>query len=345
MELKPVEEQVVVVIGASSGIGRETALEFARRGARVVAAARELKGLQSLVEQIEQQGGRAIAVPADTAEFQEVKAVADRAVREYGHMDTWVQAAAVSLYATFEETTPQEFKRVMDVNLLGAAYAAMVALPRLKDEGRGAFILISSAEATRALPLQSAYSASKHGALGFLEAMRMELEKEGYWISVTDIVPASVNTPLFDVARSKLGAKPQGVSLYYQPRVVAEAILYAAEHPIPEIVCGFPAKAMYWANRLSPRLVGAALREVGFTAQRGEELPEGKEMPGNLFEPVPGYDRVEGRFGDRAWPFSVTSWLETHPLTRTLLVLGVMGSVLPWIGARVRRSALASAER
>jgi NAD(P)-dependent dehydrogenase (short-subunit alcohol dehydrogenase family) len=185
MELKPVERQVVVVMGASSGIGRETALRLANKGAKVVAAARERKGLQSLVEQIQRAGGSAIAVPADTAEFAQVKAVAERAVREYGHLDTWVQAAAVSLYASFEQTTPEEFKRVVDVNLIGAAYAAMAALPYLKDEGRGAFIYISSAEATRALPLQSAYSASKHGAASLLEALRMELQKEGYWISVT----------------------------------------------------------------------------------------------------------------------------------------------------------------
>jgi len=343
MELKPVEKQVVVVMGASSGIGRETALRFAKRGARVVAAARELKGLQSLVEQIERGGGSAIAVPADTAEFQQVKAVADRAVREYGHLDTWVQAAAVSIYATFEQTTPEEFKRVIDVNLIGAAYGAMAALPHLKDEGRGAFIMISSAEGVHALPLQSAYSASKAGVLRFLEAMRMELGKEGYWISATSIVPASVNTPLFDVARSKMGAKPQGFPPLFQPRVVADAILYAAEHPTPEITCGFPAKAMYWGNRLAPGVLSVMLRETGFTAQRGEELPEGEEMPGNLFEPVPGHDRVEGRFSDQALPFSVIGWLETHPMTRTLLMLWMAGSLLSGIGRMARKQMAGSA--
>jgi NAD(P)-dependent dehydrogenase (short-subunit alcohol dehydrogenase family) len=162
VQLKPVGEQVVVMMGTSSGIGRESALRFARKGAKVVASARGEEGLDSLVQEIRDTGGEAIAVPADTSEFDQVKAVADRAVEEYGRLDTWVHLAAVGLFATFEQTTPEEFRRVIDVNLMGQVYGAMVALPHLKREGRGALIHISSVEAKRSFPFHSAYGASKH---------------------------------------------------------------------------------------------------------------------------------------------------------------------------------------
>src|SRR5215212_4750733 len=198
MRLKPVEEQVVALMGASSGIGRETALRFAKRGAKVVVSARGEEGLDSLVEEIRCEGGEAMTVVADTSEFEQVKAVADRAVEEYGRLDTWVHLAAVGLFATFEQTTPEEFERVIAVNLMGQVYGAMAALPHIKREGRGTLIHISSMGAKRSIPLQSAYCASKHGIDGFLEALRVELKHEGWPISVTQVMPATINTPFFD---------------------------------------------------------------------------------------------------------------------------------------------------
>jgi NAD(P)-dependent dehydrogenase (short-subunit alcohol dehydrogenase family) len=159
MQLKPIEEQIVVLMGASSGIGRETALRFARKGAKVVVSARGEEGLDSLAEEVQAEGREAISVPADTSEFGQVKAVADRAVEEYGRLDTWVHLAAVGLFSTFDETTPEEFARVIDVNLMGQVYGAMAALPHLKREGRGALIHISSVEAKRSFPFHSAYGA------------------------------------------------------------------------------------------------------------------------------------------------------------------------------------------
>ena len=156
MQLKPVEEQVVALMGASSGIGRETALRFARRGAKVVVSARGEQGLNSLVDEIRHIGGEAVAVPADTSDFGQVRAVAERAVEEYGRLDTWVHLAAVGLFATFEQTTPEEFGRVIDVNLMGQVYGAMAALPHLKREGRGALVHISSLEANRSRPFRRA---------------------------------------------------------------------------------------------------------------------------------------------------------------------------------------------
>src|SRR5215210_2533551 len=211
MQLKPIEQQIVAVMGASSGIGRETALRFAKRGAKVVVSARGEEGLVSLAEEIRREGGEATAVVADTSDFEQVKAVADRAVEEYGRLDTWVHLAAVGLYATFEETTPEEFARVVDVNLMGQVYGAMAALPHLKREGGGALIHISSVEAKRSFPFHSAYGASKHGIDGFLEALRVELKHDGWPISVTQVMPGTINTPFFEKGRSKIGVKPVGI--------------------------------------------------------------------------------------------------------------------------------------
>jgi len=174
MQLKPVDQQVVVIVGASSGIGRETALRFAERGAKVVVTARGEPGLFSLVDAIRSAGGEAFAVPADVTEFEQIKAVADRAVEAYGRIDTWVHLASVGMWATFEQTTPEEFRRIVDVNLTGQAYGAMVALPHMRRAGQGALIHISSVEAVLPLPLQSAYSAAKHGVLSYAWNWRMK---------------------------------------------------------------------------------------------------------------------------------------------------------------------------
>ncbi len=218
MQLKPVEEQVVALMGASSGIGRQTALQFADRGARVVVAARGEEGLNSLVEEIREKGGQATAVPAEVSDFEQVKAVAQRAVEEYGHLDSWVHLAAVGLFATFEQTTPEEFERIIQINLMGQVYGAMAALPHIKREGRGALIHISSVEAKRSFPFHSAYAASKHGIDGFLESLRVELAREGWPISVTQVMPGTINTPFFDKGRTKLGVKPVGAPPHLRAR-------------------------------------------------------------------------------------------------------------------------------
>ncbi|MDP5338757.1 MAG: SDR family oxidoreductase, partial [Nodularia sp. (in: cyanobacteria)] len=231
MQLKPINQQVVAVVGASSGIGRETALKFAQRGAKVVASARSEPGLKSLVEEIRGLGGEAIYTIADVSDFQQVKAIADKTVAEYGRLDTWVHAAATGIIAPFEQITPEEFERVVDVTLMGQVYGAMAALPYLKQEGRGSLIHISSMEGRRSLPLQSPYSAAKHGLEGFLESLRVELQHEKLPINVTSILPSTINTPYYNKIRTKLGVKPTGIPPYYQPSIVTDAILYVAEHP------------------------------------------------------------------------------------------------------------------
>jgi NAD(P)-dependent dehydrogenase (short-subunit alcohol dehydrogenase family) len=319
MELKPIRDQVVAIVGASSGIGRGAALAFAGRGAKVVVAARGEAGLRSLVDEIQAAGGQAAAVVADVAAFEQVKAIADTAVERYGQLDTWVHCAAVSLYATFEQTTPEEFRQVIGVNLIGQAYGAMVALPYLKRAGRGALIHISSIEARRALPYQSAYAASKHGIAGMLDALRLELEHEGVPISVTNIMPASINTPFFDKARTKLGVKPMGMPPIYQPNTVVDAILYAAENRVRDIVVGGAGNAISMTQRLSPRLMDALLLRTAFEGQRTDQ-PKRDDAPSNLFSPLAGYDRVEGDFGNQALQRSTATWLTTHRAARDFLL-------------------------
>jgi NAD(P)-dependent dehydrogenase (short-subunit alcohol dehydrogenase family) len=320
VHLKPVEEQVVVLMGASSGIGRETALRFARRGTKVVASARSEPGLHSLVEEIRGSGGEATAVVADTTEFGQVKAVADRAVEEYGRLDTWVHLAAVGLFATFAETTPEEFERVIDVNLMGQVYGAMAALPHLKREGRGALIHISSVEAKRSFPFHSAYGASKHGIDGFLEALRVELRHEGWPISVTQVMPGTINTPFFDKGRTKLGVKPVGVPPIYEPETVANIILYAAENPVRDLVSGGAAQVLILNQRLSPRMLDAILTtRAGFSPQKTEE-PRSEDDPDNLYAPIQGHDTA--RNGFRALSRSLYNWLQRHPTVRRGAAVG-----------------------
>ena len=332
VQLKPVEEQVVALMGASSGIGRETALRFAKRGAKVVVAARGEQGLDSLVEEIRRDGGEAVSVSADTSEFDQVKAVAERAVEEYGRLDTWVHLAAVGLFATFEQTTPEEFERVVDVNLMGQVYGAMAALPHLKREGRGALIHISSVEAKRAFPFHSAYAASKHGIDGFLEALRVELKREGWPISVTQVMPGTINTPFFDKGRTKIGVKPVGIPPIYEPETVAKIILYAAENPARDLVSGGAAQAMSINQRLSPRMLDAVLAtRAGFSPQKTDE-PRSEDEPDNLYAPIHGHDTAKNGF--RALSRSLYNWLQTHPVVRRG---AAAGTALALIAAMRRR--------
>ena len=330
---KPLEQQVVVVVGASSGIGRETALRFAQRGAKMVVSARSEPGLTSLVDEIRRGGGEAMAVAADVAEFDQVKGVADRAVATYGRLDTWVHLAAVALYAPFEQTTPEEFKRVVEINLLGQVYGAMAALPHLKRQGGGALIHISSVEARRAFPLHTAYASAKHGIDGFLEALRVELRHESLPISVTQILPGSINTPLFDKARTKLGVKPMPPPPLYQPNTVADLILYAAEHPRREYIAGGGGQAMLLTQRLSPQLMDALTTRFGYQLQRTDE-PKPEDAPHNLFAPIQGYDRVEGAFSTISTPRSLYNWLETHPVIRRGALAGAALGAVAGLAAR-----------
>jgi NAD(P)-dependent dehydrogenase (short-subunit alcohol dehydrogenase family) len=296
--LKPVSEQVVVVAGASSGIGRASALAFAAQGARVVCAARSVPGLQTLVDGISQAGGMALAVPTDVTDPAAVRSLAATAEERFGRVDTWLNAAAVSVYGRVEEITDEEFDRVMRVNFLGHVHGVHAALPALNRAGGGSIIGISSVEGVRAVPLHAPYTASKWALRGFYDALRMELAAAGSPIAVTTILPASIDTPLFEHARSKLGAMPKPPPPVYAPEIVADAIVFAAAHPRREIPVGGSAVGFVLGQRLSPALTDAflSLVPVGFRSQRAERPDDGVD---NLDAPMGGPGHVHGGYPGR----------------------------------------------
>ncbi|HEX2193875.1 MAG TPA: SDR family oxidoreductase, partial [Candidatus Limnocylindria bacterium] len=227
---RPLRDQVVVITGASQGIGRQTAIAMAKQGASIVAAARNEEALNELARQVERLGGTPEPVVADVAEYDQVARLAQRALERFGRIDTWVNNAAVSVYATVDDLEPAELERVVQVNLLGVMYGSKVAVQHMRGRGGGTIVNVGSALSERAVPLQSAYVATKHGIQGFSEALRLELAHQQAGIDVVLILPSSINTPLFTLARSKLGVQPAPIPPVYEPSVVAEAICHAAEH-------------------------------------------------------------------------------------------------------------------
>lgn len=342
IKLKPISEQVVVVFGASSGIGRLAALEFAGRGAKIVVSARTESGLQSLADEIRTNGGEAFYVVADAAEFEQVKSVADKTVEKFGRIDTWIHSAATLIFAAVEETEPEEYKRLIEVNLLGQIYGAKAALPYLKKNG-GALIHISSVEAFRAMPFQSAYGSSKHGLNGFIKALRVETEHDQIPISVTQILPAAINTPIYDKARRKTHFKARPVPPVYHPKIVVDAIAYAAENPVKDLIAGASGAGLVYGERISPRLNEWLIGKIGFVGQTSGEA-EIKEFEGNLFEPLNRFDTVEGSFSDEQIESDPYTWLETRPRAKAALLTmifagGVIGGMLAWKSLRKQLSA------
>ncbi len=335
-QLKPLKEQVAVVFGAASGIGRQTALDLGKAGAKVVVAARDEDALQSLVEEIESSGGQAISVVADVAYYAQIENVAVQAVERFGRIDTWVHTAAAALYAKFEDTSPDEFKRVVDVTLTGAAWGAMVALPRLKIS-QGALIQVSSVEALVAIPYQSAYGASKHGMKCYLDCLRIELDRDDVPVSVTNIMPSGINTPFFSNARTKLGVKPVATPPLYQPQIVSKAILAAAVKPIPEIVVGGAGWLFALTSRFAPHIADWS-QKVTADVQKTKEF-KAEDAPTNLFSPDTKDARVEGDFSSQARGTSIVTWLETHPSIRTALAYGVLALLVAWHQREVIKTA------
>jgi NAD(P)-dependent dehydrogenase (short-subunit alcohol dehydrogenase family) len=292
--LKPISEQVVVITGASSGIGLVTAKAAARTGARVVLAARNEADLRHAIETIRHEGGRAIYVVADVADAGQVNALAEAAIGEFGRIDTWVNNAAVSLYGRIDELPLYEMRRQFDVNYWGQVHGCRAALPHLRENG-GAIINVGSALSDRAIPLQGNYCAAKHALKAFTDALRMELEEAGLPISVTLVKPASVDTPFFEKARTHLGVEPQPVPPVYAPEVVADVILHAAQHPLRELIAG-GAGAKLSAARFVPRLADVYMERWAFQSQRTEIPSNGR--PDNLFSPVASDGGERGRNWD-----------------------------------------------
>ena len=324
----PIGTQVVVITGASQGIGRATALEMARQGAALVLAARNEEALASLADEVVRLGAEAEVVPTDVSDYAQVEQLGQRAVERFGRIDTWVNDAAVSVYATVEQMEPDEIERVIAVNLLGIMYGSKVAVAQMRPRGRGRIINVGSALSERAVPLQSAYVASKHGVAGFSEALRLELAHEDPEIDVVLVLPSSMNTPLFNFARSKMGVQPMPVPPVYDPGVVAEAIVHAAEHGGREIVVGGWGKLLVLAQRLSPSLLDRYMLQGGrvFEQQKTKRPEDARD---NLFDASTGPGATTGDFGADAKPNSLyTTHLELHPERKRLANAMLVGGLL-----------------
>ncbi len=320
----PLSDQVVVITGASQGIGRETALQVSARGGSVVVAARNEEALRGLAAQIEGQGGRAEVVVADVASYEDVERIGARAVERFGRVDTWVNNAAVSIYATVEQLEADEMERLVQVNLLGQMYGSKVAVGLMKPRGRGTIVNVGSALSDRAIPLQSAYVASKHGIAGFTEALRLELAHDEAGVDVVLILPSSIDTPLFAFARSKLGVQPMPVPPVYAPGVVAEAICHAAEHGGREIVVGGWGKLLTLGQWLSPSLTDRYMLQ-GNRMVESQKTERPDDRRDNLFEPSTGPGSTTGAFGAGAKASSLyTRHIELHPVRKRAAVAGLL---------------------
>lgn len=339
LALLPLEEQVMVITGASSGIGLVTAKAAARRGASVVLVARNRHDLDAAVEQIRSEGGRAVAAVADVSDAAAVDAVAALAMREFGCIDTWVNNAAVSMYGRLTELSIDDMRRQMDVNYWGQVYGARAAVRHMRRRG-GAIINVGSALSDRAIPLQGGYCAAKHALKAFTDTLRMEVEEAGLPIAVTLVKPASIDTPFFEKARTSLGVEPQPVPPVYAPEVVSEVILHAAERPLRELIAGGSGVKLS-AARFAPRLADAYMKRWTFASQRTDIPVAGR--PDNLYAPVAADGGERGRnWHGHTRATSVYTRAALRPSALALAATGLAGLLLM---ANRKRSFLSATQR
>ncbi len=323
---RAVGQQVAVITGASSGIGREVALQFARAGAAVALVARDVIELERVAGEIEQTAGRCMVAPADVTDEAAMLDAARKTVERFGRIDTWVNNTGVGQFGTVEQTDPAELRRILDTNVIGTFNGTKAALPHLKASG-GTLINIGSVESVVSIPLQGAYAASKHAVRGLTDALREELAHEGSAVTVTLILPSSIDTPYYHHAPSHLPTRPAPPGTVYDPASVARAVLFAATHRRREIVVGGAGKALVTLKRISPSLTDLALRAIRiFRQQRRPGVPDAGQS--NLHTPMGGPTRG-GFSGRRSLSLPLT---EQYPVAQSALAvaLAALGGLVVW---------------
>jgi NADP-dependent 3-hydroxy acid dehydrogenase YdfG len=299
---------VVVITGASSGVGRACAREFARRGARVGLIARGRDGLEAAQHEL---GSGALVLEADVADASQVENAAARVEQELGPIDVWVNNAMLSVFAPIKELEPDEIRRVTETTYLGTVYGTMAALARMLERDRGVIVQVGSALAYRAIPLQAAYCGAKHAIEGFTESLRCELLHDKSNVRVTMVQLPALNTPHFNVVRSRVPRHPKPVPPIYQPELAARAIVWAAEHPRRELWVARSTVMAVVANKLAPGLVDRYLARTGYDAQQTDEAVD-PDRPDNLEDALPGDRGAHGIFDAEARNRSLQLWAAEH---------------------------------
>ncbi len=303
--------EVVVITGGSAGVGRATAREFGRRGACVALLARGHEGLEGAKRDIEALGGRALCIPTDVAFADQVEAAAEKTEAVFGPIDIWVNCAMTSVFSPFEQMTPEEYQRVIDVTFMGQVHGTRSALKRMLPRDRGTIVQVGSALVYRSIPLQSAYCAAKAAVRGFTDSLRTELLHRKSRVHLTIVQLPGLNTPQFDWSKSRMPHRAQPVPPIFQPEVAADAIVWAAHHHRREIWVGRSSIKAILSAKMMPSLGDWVLSREGYSSQQTAD-PEDPDRPDNLWEPVAGDHGAHGRFDDRATSFSPQFWLDKH---------------------------------
>lgn len=322
---------VVVITGASAGVGRATARHFARHGARIALLARGREGLEAAKRDVEELGGQALVIPLDVANAESVEAAAALVEEEFGPIDVWINNAMASVFSPVKEMSAEEFKRVTEVTYLGVVYGTLSALKRMLPRNRGSIVQVGSALAYRGIPLQAAYCGAKHAIQGFHDSLRSELIHDNSNVHVSMVQLPAVNTPQFGWVKSRLPNKAQPVPPIYQPEVAAEAIYYAAYHRRRELTVGFNNLIVIWGNKFLPGLGDWYLAKTGYSGQQTNQ-PKPADRPHNLWEPVDDSGRgdygAHGEFDSRAKSKSWQLWVNTHPREVAVAGLGLAGAAV-----------------
>ena len=329
------ERSIVVITGASAGVGRAAVRAFARQGADIGLIARGRDGLEGARRDVEDAGGRAIVLPTDVANHDAVEAAAERVERELGPIDVWVNNAMVSVFSPVKAMEPEEYQRVTEVTYLGVVYGTLAALKRMLPRDRGAIVQVGSALAYRGIPLQSAYCGAKHAIQGFSESLRCELLHDGSNVHVSMVQLPAMNTPQFDWVKSRLPRKAQPVPPIYAPEIAADAIVWAASHRRREMSVGAVTTGVIWANKLAAGLGDRYLARTGYDSQQTDE-PADPDRPNNLWHPLPGDHGPHGRFGDRTTHSSPQTWINERLPAVAMIAAG--GAALLWGALRWREA-------